>query len=116
MGSFYGLCGACAPAESDETASLESLVGVTAPAAQRHHGLPLRETVVNAASRRGVQNLGKLLGQEIAQGDITFVIQAAGDYRTVSQNADLSPQAVAEAVFTAVRRGKIRPVKFVAVL
>lgn len=53
--------------------------------------------------------------QNIAKGNISVVIKAAGDYRTVAKDTNLIPQAVAEKAAGVIRGSQIRPVEFFTV-
>ena len=77
-------------------------------------GFSLGEAFVNCLGPGGFQNFFHGLGEEIAKRKVSLVVQAAGDHRSVAEDAYLVPQAVAEADLT-LRSGKVGPVEFVPV-
>ena len=88
---------------------------VTTLAAEFFRGLSATETVTDGLDSGFCQNFFHILCKQVAQGNVTLVIQAAGDYRSVAQDTDLILQTVAEYLIAAVIGGKIRPVELVAV-
>ena len=73
------------------------------------------ESVVDVLGSGSCQNGFHIVLKKIAQSQITFVIQAAGNCCNISENAELIPQSVTENPVTALRSGQIRPVEFIAV-
>ena len=88
---------------------------VAAFAAQLLHSLMVGKSAVDPLRPAAFEDLFHSLLMQIAQSQITLVIQAAGDDRSVAQNAQLIPQPVAENLPAAVLCGQIRPVELVAV-
>ena len=80
----------------DKGSFLAKSTGIAAFAAQLFSGFPVGKTVVNGFCSGRSQNLFHILMQEIAQCQVTVVIQAAGNNGTVAEDAQLIPQTVAE--------------------
>ena len=74
------------------------------------------EAVIDGLGPGRGENVLHFLGKEIAQCQVTLVVQAAGDGGAVAEDAQLVPEAVAEYLAAALRGSKVRPVEFVAVL
>ena len=78
---------------------------IAAAAAKLHDRFFFGETVVNV----GCQGIGKngfhILPEQIAKGKIPLMIQAAGDYRAITEHTNLIPQTVAEASFATIGGG-----------
>ena len=74
---------------------MESL-GIAAFSAQLLRGLAALKSVVNGNSPWGIENLLQILPKQVAQCQISLMIQAAGNDCPITQNTDLIPQSVAE--------------------
>lgn len=89
--------------------------GIAAFAAQLLGGGSVLETVENCLGTGGGQDCIQLLLEQIAQSQVTLVVQAAGNHGTVAKHTDLIPQTIAENPVRAFLGGQVRPVKFVSV-
>ena len=90
-------------------------MGIAAAAAQIFRGISAQEAVVYCICPIRIQDLLQRLLEDVSEGDITLVIQAAGDDGAVAQDADLITHSIAEYPLAALRGGKIRPIEFVTV-
>ena len=89
--------------------------GVATTAAKGLHCLPVAEAIIDPFGSGRCQNLFQLLGKYIAQGKISLVVKAAGNYRSVAQHTQLIPQAVAKYPFTSLLGRQIRPIELISI-
>lgn len=94
---------------------LQKAAGIATFPAQLLSSFSPGKALVNGFRPGRGQNLLHALDKQIAQWDISLVVQTAGHYRAVAENPDLIPQAVAEYPLSAIPGGKRRPVESVAV-
>ena len=90
---------------------LAEALGVAAAAAELLRGGAMGKALADGPGPGRDQDLLQLLPEQIPQGDVALMIQAAGDHRAVAENADLVPQAVAGDAVESLRGGQVRPVK-----
>ena len=94
---------------------LSKSFGVAAFAAKFLGGFPMLETLEDGDCPGRSEDLLHGLPEDISEGKITFVIQAAGDSRAVAEDPQLIAQTVAEDLSGAFRGGQVGPVEFIAV-
>ena len=87
--------------------------GIATAAAQGLHSLAVGKTLINGLCSGAFQNFVHVLPEEVSQRNVSFMIQTAGDDRTIAEHTNLIPQAIAKYLFTAVSSGEVGPVKFV---
>ena len=88
---------------------------IAALAAQLFRGFSVAKAFANRLCSSFCKDFIHVFREKITQCNVTFMIQAAGDDRTVTENTDLISQAIAEDPIASILRGKIRPVEFVTV-
>ncbi len=77
--------------------------------------MPWENPVVNFPGQLGIQNLFHIPLKQIAQGNFSVRIQAAGNYRAVAKHTNLIPQSVAEISALIFRRFQRGPVEFIPI-
>ena len=107
----YTILGKCQP-PVENCPSVAKLQGLSAESscistfpAEILHGFPAGKAFVEGCGPGRTQNFRHTLAVKIAQGDVAFMVQTAGDYGAVAEDTQLIPQAIAEYLTAPIFRG-----------